>query len=215
MLLLAPQPAYAHDYPGLFSDEGEFLQEDVTVTTYAIFWIWSLHDRIHWIFIFLMLWTCYNFRDFLGRQLFGHPRAYFRPERPRSWFGEVRLHRLHRYFWMANVVLIGIHWHEAITGWAFGAQYTYRFGLSRIFEFTSVQQIAGIGLEAFYLAAFTLWLASCHFFRYACGGKAICVGCKSRGRFCSGQSRLNQRHSVFMWLAVVSIVLLLVFEGHL
>ena len=133
---------FAHDHP-VFFPENRYTEPDVLqgqpLGVALLFWTWSLHDRIHWIFVILMLYTCYHFRFFSGKKLFGHPRACEQPK-DSGYSEETGIHQYHRYFWYANVILILIHWSEVITGYGFGLDYTYTFTF----------QTPGIIFETFY-----------------------------------------------------------------
>jgi len=199
--------SFAHDHPTYFNDEGEFTEEQPSLVALTFYWFWGIHDRIHWIVIILMLYTCYHFRYVSGKRIFTHPKMCAYNDKG-EYLGESKLHYYHRYFWYANVFLIGIHWSEAITGWIFGLQYTYKFTFQEL----------GIFLEALYLITFTLWLLSCHFFRYFTGGDNPCLSCSRGGwrtKIFQKESKFNQYHGIFMWSAIISMILLLLVAGHL
>ena len=200
----------AHDHPVYFPED-KYLDEDVLegdpLWVKAMYFIWGLHDHIHWIVILLMLFTCYHFRFFSGKKLFGHPRECFKVDK--SYSGEGKLHQYHRLFWWGNLIFIAIHWSEVITGLRFGLDYTYTFS----------SQGFGIFIELLYVITFTLWLLSCHFFRYFLGGKSSlyskCGLCALRGNIYHANGKFNKLHGVFMWLAIISMVLLIIVSGHL
>ncbi len=183
----------------------------------AVYWVWGYHDRLHWIFIILMLYTCYHFRFFFGRNIITHPGKCSWESDPK-YRGEVKLMKWHRLFWYANVFLIAIHTTEVLEGFrtlfVFN-QYTYFFTM----------QNAGIFIETFYVAAVWTWLLSCHFFRYltAWDANTCCSGntggcacaCAAEGVDVPWILRMNQKHGVFMWLAVIGSLALLAVEGHL
>ncbi len=197
----------AHDNPYLFDDMGNFIEQSPSFTTLLIYYSWSIHDRIHWIFIILMLYTCYHFRYVSGKKIFSHPKMCAYNDKG-EYMGESKLHYYHRYFWYANLILITIHWSEAITGWTVGIDYTYEF----------TYQELGIFLEALYLFTFTLWLLSCHFFRYFTGGDNPCLSCQWGGlrtKIHQKESKLNKYHGIFMWAAIIAMILLLLVAGHL
>ncbi|MBI4020043.1 MAG: hypothetical protein HY367_01815 [Candidatus Aenigmarchaeota archaeon] len=191
----------AHDHPVYFPEA--ITPEEVSALPLegqVIWWGWNIHDRIHWIAVVLMFYTCYHFRFWKGRKT--HPKGCFK-ERDPGYSGENRLDAYHRYFWYANVILILIHWSEVLTGLQYGVGYNYVFSY----------QVPGIIFEVFYVVAFSLWLFSCHFFRFFGGGG--CTACGGFKRAYSGISVLNARHGIFMWLALLSFVLLLLVQGHL
>ncbi len=202
--------ASAHDHPALFPKKN-YTNPELALAGqpwYAVvlYWVWSTHDYIHWWFILLMLWTCYHFRFVGGRLLLRHPAKCGATFKDKGYGGERKLHAYHRYFWFANVLLIAIHWHEVLTGWSFGWDYTYTFQ----------HQALGMIVEFSYVLFFTLWLLSCHVFKYLLN-RPLCEGCPRRGAVQAAQtlSKANQLHGLFMGLALGSMLLLLLLEGHL
>lgn len=249
--------AGAHHHPEYFELE-DYTEPDVALAdtdTFwtAVYWIWGLHDRIHWIFILLMLYTCYHFRFFYGRNILKHPGKCSWEQDP-GYEGERKLMQWHRLFWYGNVVLILIHaweWLEGLRTLVFTGhgEFTYIWWPltteevihNGIESYPVWQQGIGAGLELFYIVAVLLWLGSCHFFRYfmawthpdsdtntaGCdcgnGGCACCANGCACGK--TGESdtmedvpwilRMNRKHGIFMWMALLSSVLLLLVGGHL
>src|SRR3989338_2325108 len=68
---------YAHDHPIYFPEGGRDVLEGDPLWVKIMYYSWSFHDHIHWIFVVLMLFTCYHFRFSPGKTLFGHPRKCF------------------------------------------------------------------------------------------------------------------------------------------
>ncbi len=167
--------------------------------------IWDTHDFIHWIFVVLMLYTCYDFRHFYAKHILRQPSSCIKRDKD-TFAGERKIHKYHRYFWRANAILIAVHWWEAIMGWL-SPFYTYSFS-----------HPLGIYFEAFFLVAFTAWLGSCHFFKYFLGYNA-CAGCGKRGQYFNKaynvETYFNIVHPILMWLAIASFVLILAVNGHL
>jgi len=198
---------YAHDHPIYFPEGGRDVLEGDPLWVKIMYYSWSFHDHIHWIFVVLMLFTCYHFRFSPGKTLFGHPRKCFALDK--SYTGEINIHKYHRLFWWANLILITIHWTEIVTGWQYGLDYTYTF---------SNQQV-GIIIESLYVITFTLWLLSCHFFRYFLSGKdshySKCASCTLKGNIYHFNSKFNKLHGVFMWLTIISMIALIILQGHL
>ena len=202
--------AWAHDQPELFPKE-HYTEPGIALAGkpwYAstLYWGWMSHDAMHWWFIVLMLWTCYHFRFVGGKLLLRHPAQCGATFQDKNYEGERRLHAYHRYFWFANVLLIAVHWHEVLPSWLFNAPYTY----------TYQYQLPGQFAELAYLFFFTLWLLSCHVFKYALN-RPLCEGCPSRPHVAAAHTvdRANLLHGLFMWLALASMLALLLMEGHL
>lgn len=201
--------AFGHHDPELFAQElyreGNPIR-DAPLLNKIVYYPWSFHDKIHWIVVVLMLYTCYHFRFFSSRKLTRHPPSCTAANDP-GYAGEHSIHKLHRHFWRANVFLIAIHWTEVIRGLTFGLEYTYTFS----------QQLLGIIAEFSYVFFFTLWLGTCFFFKYLLAYGHSCYACKSgvRVQLEHTENRANLLHGLFLWLTVASAVLLLILEGHL
>src|SRR3989338_338121 len=202
--------ALAHSQADLFPEE-HYTEPEVALAgkpwyASALYWGWLSHDSIHWWFILLMLWTCYHFRFAAGRLVLGHPRQCGALAMDKGYGGERRLHAYHRYFWFANVLLIAIHWHEVLPSWLFNAPYTYTYQYQLLGQYT----------ELAYLVFFSLWLLSCHVFKYALN-RPLCEACPSRASIAAAHTvdQANLWHGVFLWLALASMLALLLVEGHL
>ncbi|HLD81233.1 MAG TPA: hypothetical protein VJA40_04500 [archaeon] len=213
--LLLPAFAPAHDHPDLFpkehyTDEAWLAQQPLW--NQFVYNAWGLHDKVHFIVILLMLWTCYHFRYWVQKHVFKQPERCERFYGER-YAGERKLHHYHRYFWYANALLIGVHWWEAIEGWNFLSQ-------GRAYTYTFYWQDLGVMIEALYLITFTAWLLSCHFFKYAAaGGVNACYSCirggKLRSAFFKTESHANEYHGFLMWAAIAAMVLQILVAGHL
>lgn len=235
--------AAAHHHPQYFILE-EYTNPEVALSDTglfwtAVYWIWGFHDRIHWIFIILMLYTCYHFRFFYGRNVLKHPGKCSWDRDP-GYDGERTLMQWHRFFWYGNIVLITIHWTEWVEGvrmllltpykeftyifWPLTDEAVIHQGAE---AFALWQQGIGVGAELFYLVAVTFWLLSCHFYRYFTAWDS--AGCCGGGCECSNGSnkkteaakdvpwilRLNRKHGIFMWLSITASALLILIGGHL
>lgn len=231
--------AAGHHHPEHFElaeyTEPDVALEDASVLWKAVYWIWGFHDRWHWITILLMLYTCYHFRFFYGRNILKHPGKCSWEEDP-GYEGERALMKWHRMFWRANIFLIAIHAWEWLEGWRTlltTGEFTYiwwplDYGTvvqQGIDTYPVWQQGIGIAAEGFYILSVFLWLGSCHFFRYLGAwewveGKPYCCGkdaceCGSEGTDIPWILKMNQKHGIFMWMAVLSSVILLLVGGHL
>lgn len=210
---------------------------DTSIVWEMVYWVWSFHDRWHWIFILLMLYTCYHFRFFYGRNVLKHPGKCTWDADP-GYEGERKLMKWHRMFWRANVILIAIHAWEWLEGfrtlfthgeftyiwWPLNYETVVHQGIE---AYPVWQQGIGIGVEGFYIFAVLLWLGSCHFFRYLSAwewvpGKPYCCQNDVDGCACGSEGvdthwilKLNQKHGIFMWMAVFASALLILVGGHL
>jgi len=188
---------FAHDLPSELKPEKEFGIFD-KVSGY----IWSFHDRIHWVFVILMFYTCYHFRYLFSRKGLRQPARCFECV-DKSYHGERAIHKHHRQFWRVNLFLIAIHWSEVIYGLS-----------SETYNYTFSYQSLGIFLELFYVVAFTLWLFSCFFFKYLSKENYLSKKLNLAKPYCA-VGRLNTLHWLFTWNALISFILLILVTGHL
>ncbi|MEX1168784.1 MAG: succinate dehydrogenase [Chloroflexota bacterium] len=145
--------------------------------------------------------TCYYFR-----------RAYYRAylaDPPACAVGEPTIHRryrletafpfilqnLHRLFLYLAVVLLTIHWVEVLASFVHDGAFQLALGSAILLVDT---------------ALLTLYVGSCHSLRHLVGGKLDCFSCSrvNRTRHSAWRrlSGLNQRHMVYAWASLVSIV---------
>jgi len=146
--------------------------------------------------------TCYYFR-----------RAYYRAylaDPPACAVGEPSIHRryrletafpfilqnLHRLFLYLAIVLVTIHWVEVLG--SFVAEGALRVSLG-----STILLVDTILLTAY--------VTSCHSLRHLVGGKLDCFSCSRANRTRHSAWRrlsgLNQRHMVYAWASLVSIVI--------
>ncbi len=241
LLVVLSGLAVGHHHPEHFPladyTDPETALEDTPLHWQAIYYIWGFHDRWHYIFILLMLYTCYHFRFFYGRNVLRHPGKCTWDRDP-GYEGERALMKWHRFFWRANVLLILIHAHEWLVGlvtlythgeftyiwWPLDTDTVVQQGIG---AFPAWQQGIGIAIEGFYLFALALWLGSCHFFRYLGAwewgpGNQYCCKAEAEGCACGTEGvdkpwiqRMNQEHGIFMWMAILASILLILVGGHL
>ncbi len=141
--------------------------------------------------------TCYYYRRAYYRSFFWSPPACAVPDARRSYSGETKfpfiLQNIHRYlFWLALIVLIFLWWDVFLA---------FRFPTG-----------FGVGLGTLVLLGnvvlLSLYSLSCHSCRYLCGGY---LDSFARARFryhmWSIANRLNERHALFAWLSLFSVVI--------
>lgn len=145
--------------------------------------------------------TCYYFR-----------RAYYRAylaDPPACAVGEPTVHRryrletafpfilqnLHRFFLYGALALLAMQWVEVVA--SFIADGRPRLGLGSVILLTDVVLL-------------TSYVSSCHSLRHIVGGRLDCFSCSraNRTRYSAWQrlSGLNQRHMVFAWASLFSVV---------
>ena len=145
--------------------------------------------------------TCYYFR-----------RAYYRAylaDPPACAVGEPSIHRgyrmetafpfilqnLHRFFLYLAVVLLVIHWIEVLA--TFLVDGGLRVGLGSAILLTDTILLTG-------------YVSSCHSLRHIVGGRLDCFSCTrvSRVRHSAWRrlSGLNERHMIWAWASLVSVV---------
>jgi hypothetical protein len=145
--------------------------------------------------------TCYYFRKAYYRAYLADP--------PACAVGEPTIHRgyrmetalpfilqnLHRLFLYLALVLLTIHWVEVIATYFHDGG--FRVGLGSVILLVDTVLL-------------TLYVSSCHSLRHIVGGKLDCFSCSrvNRTRHSAWRrlSGLNQRHMVYAWASLVSIV---------
>lgn len=171
---------------------------------YAASWIpswWKISPA------FLLLWipigfraTCYYARKVYYRSVFLDPGNCAAPEPYRkNYKGETAfpfiLNNFHRYFLYLAIALTVLHWFEFFRSLRFeGSWYV------------------GLGTIIFLIdtVALTLYVFSCHSWRYIVGGGRRCIsgGCCGSVRM-HGWKRIsffNQFHGVWFWVSLYSII---------
>lgn len=144
--------------------------------------------------------TCYYYRKAYYRSFFWDPPSCVRPEgRGGRYSGERRfpfiLNNLHRFFLYLSIIVIIILWIDAIRSFAFDGRF-------------------GIGLGTVLLVAnavlLSLYTFSCHSFRHLVGGGTACFSCSLAGNaqhgFWRGVTMINERHALFAWLSLTSLL---------
>ena len=145
--------------------------------------------------------TCYYFR-----------RAYYRAylaDPPACAVGEPSIHRgyrmetafpfilqnLHRFFLYLALVLLVIHWIEVLA--TFAADGALRVGLGSAVLLTDTILLTG-------------YVSSCHSLRHIVGGRLDCFSCSRANRVRHSAWRrlsgLNERHMIWAWASLVSVV---------
>lgn len=145
--------------------------------------------------------TCYYFR-----------RAYYRAylaDPPACAVGEPTIHRryrleaafpfilqnLHRFFLYGAIALLAMQWVEVTA--TFIPDGRPRLGLGSAILLTDIVLLTG-------------YVSSCHSLRHIVGGRLDCFSCsrvnRSRHSVWKRLSGLNQRHMVFAWASLTSVV---------
>jgi hypothetical protein len=105
------------------------------------------------------------------------------------------LQNLHRLFLYLAVLLLAIHWIEVLS--SFAADGGLRVGLGSVVLLTDTILLTG-------------YVSSCHSLRHIVGGRLDCFSCSraSRVRHSAWRrlSGLNERHMVWAWASLVSVV---------
>ncbi len=146
--------------------------------------------------------TCYYFR-----------RAYYRAylaDPPACAVGEPTIHRryrletafpfilqnLHRFFLYLAIALLAIHWVEVLS--SFVVDGGLRLGLGGTILLVDTALLTG-------------YVSSCHSLRHIVGGRLDCFSCSraNRARHSAWKrlSGLNERHMIWAWASLVSVVL--------
>jgi len=141
--------------------------------------------------------TCYYYRRAYYRAFFWSPPACAVPDARRSYSGETVfpfiLQNIHRYFfWLATIVLVFLWWDVLL---AFKFPEGFGIGLGTLILLGNVSLLS-------------LYSLSCHSCRYLCGGYLDSFArAPVRYRLWSIANRLNERHALFAWLSLFSVVI--------
>ena len=141
--------------------------------------------------------TCYYYRRAYYRAFFWSPPACAVPDARRSYSGEtvfpLILQNIHRYFfWLATIVLVFLWWDVLL---AFKFPEGFGIGLGTLILLGNVSLLS-------------LYSLSCHSCRYLCGGYLDSFArAPVRYRLWSIANRLNERHALFAWLSLFSVVI--------
>jgi hypothetical protein len=141
--------------------------------------------------------TCYYYRRAYYRSFFWSPPACAVPDARRSYSGETVfpfiLNNVHRYFFWLALIVVAFLWWDALLAFRFPTGF-------------------GIGLGTLVLLGnvvlLTLYSLSCHSCRYLCGGYLDSFkGKPLRYRLWSWANKLNERHALYAWLSLFSVLI--------
>lgn len=153
---------------------------------------------VFWIPVAFRL-TCYYWRKTYYRSYLLDPAACAVGEPKRNYKGESSfpfiLQNTHRYFVYLALVLLTVHWKETIS--SFYYQRTLGIGVGNIL----------ILLDSVFI---TIYVLSCHALRNLVGGNLnqfSCSSCsKARYHAWNAVSFLNERHGLWAWISLISII---------
>lgn len=140
--------------------------------------------------------TCYYYRRAYYRSFFWSPPACAVADARPRYSGETVfpfiLQNLHRYFFWLAVLIVVFLWWDALLAFRFPTGF-------------------GIGLGTLILIAnvalLSLYTFSCHSCRYLCGGYLDSFAkAPLRYRLWQTANRLNERHGLYAWLSLFSVV---------
>lgn len=155
--------------------------------TSILYQIFLFHDWIHPLFFILMVYSCYYFRFFSGRNISHKPRYCLGKDCSGCDKGEGLLKQYHRYFFWGTLVLTFIH-----LGEIFPSLINFPIFLSSDFWI--------LISETTYLVLALLYLGTCYHFRYfverLARKKIVSYN------FYNGLTSLNRHHNVFFWLTI-------------
>lgn len=145
--------------------------------------------------------TCYYFRRAYYRAYLADPPAcavaeptIHRRYRMETAFPFI-LQNLHRLFLYLAVVLLVIHWAEVVGTFFVGG--SPRLGLGSVILLADTLLLTG-------------YVSSCHSLRHIVGGRLDCFSCSRanqiRGSAWKRLSGLNERHMIWAWASLVSVV---------
>lgn len=153
---------------------------------------------VFWIPVAFRL-TCYYWRRTYYRSYFLDPPACAVGELRKSYTGESAfpfiLQNLHRYFVYLAIILLLFHWKGTVD--SFYYQGVFGIGVGNII----------LLLDSTFL---TIYVLSCHALRHIVGGRINQFSCSScsrvRYRAWRGISILNERHGIWAWISLVTII---------
>jgi hypothetical protein len=140
--------------------------------------------------------TCYYYRRAYYRSFFWSPPACAVADARPRYSGETVfpfiLQNIHRYFFWLAVLIVVFLWWDALLAFRFPTGF-------------------GIGLGTLILIAnvalLSLYTFSCHSCRYLCGGYLDSFAkAPQRYRLWQAANRLNERHGLYAWLSLFSVV---------
>jgi hypothetical protein len=143
--------------------------------------------------------TCYYYRKAYYRAFFLDPPACAVGEPgEHRYSGETSfpfiLQNLHRYFFLAAVVILAILWYDAIAAFNFEGQ--FGIGLGSLIMIVNCVLLTG-------------YTFGCHSLRHLVGGKLDCFSCAVAGgprhNVWKGVSRLNEHHMFWAWASLISV----------
>ena len=145
--------------------------------------------------------TCYYYRKAYYRSFFWDPPACSgkaqqrEPRSPQSYRGEKGyfvVNNVHRYFWIAGILVAVVLTYDAIEAFDFPGGWGVGLG-SLIFVFNAV--------------AFWLWALGCHSWRHIVAGRLNNFARHPvRYHLWSWVSALNRRHGLFAWVSLPAVV---------
>ncbi|HEY3063790.1 MAG TPA: succinate dehydrogenase [Chloroflexota bacterium] len=140
--------------------------------------------------------TCYYYRRAYYRSFFWSPPACAVPDARSKYSGETvwpfLIQNIHRYFFWLAVLIVAFLWWDALLAFKFPTGF-------------------GVGLGTLILignvALLSLYTFSCHSCRYLCGGYLDSFA-KAPIRYWLWRisNRLNERHGLYAWLSLFSVV---------
>jgi hypothetical protein len=167
----------------------EHLTVSLTPATFSPAWL------VLWI-PFGLRATCYYYRKLYYRSFFLAPPACAVADMRSTYRGETRfplvLQNLHRYFFYLSLPVLFFLWWDAVSAFRFADR-------------------PGVGVGSLVLVAnavlLTLFTASCNSCRHVCGGHVKSLHhAPRRARVWKALSALNERHGLYAWLSLGSVV---------
>jgi hypothetical protein len=140
--------------------------------------------------------TCYYYRRAYYRSFFWSPPACAVADARPRYSGETVfpfiLQNIHRYFFWLAVLIVVFLWWDALLAFRFPGGFGIGLG--------TVILVANVAL-------LSLYTFSCHSCRYLCGGYLDSFAkAPLRYRLWQTVNRLNERHGLYAWLSLFSVV---------
>jgi hypothetical protein len=165
---------------------------------------WPLTDAWRWSPALLVIWvplglraTCYYYRKAYYRAFFLAPAACAVPDTASGYSGEARfpliLQNVHRYFFYLSLPILGFLWRDALR--AFYPAGNFGAGVGSLLLLVNA-------------ALLTLFAGSCNSCRHVVGGHLKSFhGAPVRHALWRLSSRLNERHGLYAWVSLGTVVL--------
>jgi hypothetical protein len=154
-----------------------------------LYQIFLFHDWVHPVFFILLVYSCYYFRFFYGRNISREPKACL-GNCSEHYKSEGWLKQHHRYFFWGTLILSFIHVGELMPS------------IMGIFNLSGLDLLVLIS-ESSYLAFAFLYLGTCYHFRYFV--ERLAHKGYINYQLYNKLTELNRHHNLFFWITILFV----------